>query len=116
MIPRLNIQTVCTYSNYSYVQSFSDFNYDLLTSFPCPCMHSVLVVKGIRMYYQGEEPGSASTCGHDVTPTDDHEWVKGAGRRLPMSPVQAEREVGRHVPQHQHFAELDFDSPAQHQH
>ena len=101
MIPRLNIQTVCTYSNYSYVQSSSDFNYGLLTNFPCPCVHSVLVVKAKRVL-PGEEPGSASTRGHDVTPTDDHEWVKGTGRRLPMSPVQAEREVGRHVPQHQH--------------
>ena len=54
MIPRLNIQTVCTYSNYSYVQSFSDFNYDLLTSFPCPCMHySVLVVKVKRVLSGG---------------------------------------------------------------
>ena len=54
----------------------------------------------------------APTRGHDVT-SGDHEWVKGAGRHLPMSPEeaemkQAEMEAGRHAAQHQHYAELDF--------
>ena len=50
---------------------------------------------------QGEEPPS-STRGHDETPTDDHVWVKGAGRQLQMPP---EKEARR---QCQHYAELDF--------
>ena len=53
-------------------------------------------------------PGSAPTRGHDETPMDDHEWVTGAGKHLPMSPEEAEPESGRHEAQHQHYAELDF--------
>ena len=53
---------------------------------------------------QQEEPGCSPTRGHDETPSGDHEWVKGAGRQLPMPP----EETGRHAPQCQHYAELDF--------
>ena len=48
------------------------------------------------------EPPS-STRGHDETPTDDHEGVKGAGRQLTMPAEEEQEEAGR-----QHYAELDF--------
>ena len=51
---------------------------------------------------KGEEPPS-STRGHDETPTDDHEWVEGAGRQLTMPAEEEQEEAGM-----QHYAELDF--------
>ena len=64
---------------------------------------------------QQEEPGSATTRGHDETPSGDHEWVKGAGRLLLMPPEEKqkggarkpkEKEATRHAAQCQHYAEL----------
>ena len=51
-----------------------------------------------------DKPGGTLTRGHDETPSGDHEWVKRAGRQLAMS----REEAGRHEPQRQHYAELDF--------
>ena len=61
---------------------------------------------------QQEEPGYATTCGHDETPA-----VEGAGRQLSISPEEAQKggvrkpkemEAVRHAAQCQHYAELDF--------
>ena len=68
---------------------------------------------------QQEVLGYVQTHGHDETPTDDCELVKGAGRRLQMSPEQeqkggvrkpeqAEMEAGRQAAQHRYYAELYF--------
>ena len=68
---------------------------------------------------QEDTSGYAPTRGHDETPTDEHNWVKGAGRQLQLppeekqkggrrKPEQADQEAGRHAARHQHYAELDF--------
>ena len=62
------------------------------------------------------QPRCTTTRGYDVTQVD-HEWVKGAGRQLPMPAEEAqkgdvrkakEKEAGKHAVDRQHYAELDF--------
>ena len=62
----------------------------------------VLTSKCLTVNPPEVEPPS-STCGHDETPTDDHEWMEGASRQLTIPAEEEQAEAGM-----QHYAELDF--------
>ena len=81
-------------------------NYDLFLLAPA-CIQCLQLSEGSHKQMLTVNPPEveppSSTRGHDETPTDDHEWVKGAGRQLTMPAEEEQEEAGR-----QYYAELDF--------